>query len=690
MSEEMRPLETDRNVLNEASSPYLQQHRENPVHWQVWNQETLNWAKACGKPILLSVGYSACHWCHVMAHESFEDEETAAVMNELFVNIKVDREERPDVDNTYQSALALMGQSGGWPLTMFLTPEGEPFWGGTYFPPQARYGRPGFKDVLVSVRRTYDQAPEKVAKNVEQISGALDKLSAQGGDTSLGPQHLKMACEEAIQYVDFAGGGTKGAPKFPQPTFFSMLWRARHQGTDIPYHRAAIITLDFMAQGGIYDHLAGGFARYSTDDDWLVPHFEKMLYDNALLIELMSDVWLETKSDLLAQRVAETIDWMMTDLKIPSPSDPESFGLAAAFDADSEGVEGKYYVWKAADVNRLLGEEAALFRAAYDVHRIGNWEGSSILNRSSDPALGENAFRSAEEEARLAQCRKKLLAEREKRIPPQRDDKVLADWNAMTAHGLVRAGLAFNRPDWIELAETLLSFIDSHHRSRSVLHHTWCQGKADHPAILDDLAHIGRAALALYGATGKADWLARAEQAIAEADVRFWDEVDGGYFLSASDTTDVRHRAKTAMDNAVPSGNGVMADLLARAFSMTGKVEYRLRFDALTKAFSATPEQQYPHLTLLLMATETMANGLITVIVGTTDPADPLVRAGLEASLEHGVLQLLAEADGLADGHPAKGKATIDGKVTAYVCWSGACSLPVTEPEALKDLLRPS
>ena len=364
------------NRLGHETSPYLLQHRDNPVHWQPWDEAALAQAARDGKPILLSIGYAACHWCHVMAHESFEDPAIAALMNELYVSIKVDREERPDLDAIYQAALGLLGEHGGWPLTMFLTPAGEPFWGGTYFPPTAHYGRPGFGDVLRAIHDIYRREPEKVSQNTAALSGALQDMASRPGGGEIGPALTDRVAQRLLAEVDPLHGGLGGAPKFPQTMALELLWRSYCRGGPATLRDAVLHTVERMCQGGIYDHLGGGFARYSTDERWLAPHFEKMLYDNALLLELLARLWQETREQLFARRAAETAGWVLRDMIAPEG------GFASAWDADSEGEEGKFYVWSAAEIDALLGADAEAFKAAYDVHPGGNWEGKTILNRS--------------------------------------------------------------------------------------------------------------------------------------------------------------------------------------------------------------------------------------------------------------------------------------------------------------------
>ncbi|HEX9533988.1 MAG TPA: thioredoxin domain-containing protein, partial [Stellaceae bacterium] len=369
----------DRNRLGEETSPYLLQHKDNPVHWQPWGAETLAAAKAEDKPILLSIGYAACHWCHVMAHESFENLQIAERMNELFVSIKVDREERPDLDAIYQHALALMGEQGGWPLTMFLTPEGEPFWGGTYFPPEQRWGRPGFPQVLDAMSNAYARDRDKVAKNVVALREALQRLRSPERGGAIGRELLDGIAERLLRETDQLHGGIGTAPKFPQTGVIELLWRAWKRTGQPPYRDAVVKALDAMCQGGIYDHLGGGFARYSTDARWLVPHFEKMLYDNAELVDLLTLVWQDTKSPLYRERADETLGWVSREMVTPAS------GFASSLDADSEHEEGKFYVWSKAEIDQVLGKRATLFKRFYDVTAEGNWEEKNILNRSKTP-----------------------------------------------------------------------------------------------------------------------------------------------------------------------------------------------------------------------------------------------------------------------------------------------------------------
>ena len=436
------------NRLQYETSPYLLQHKDNPVHWWAWGPEALAEAKHTGKPILLSVGYAACHWCHVMAHESFQDPGTAEVMNEFFINIKVDREERPDIDAIYMGALHQLGEQGGWPLTMFLDSDAKPFWGGTYFPREARYGRPAFVTVLLRIAEAYANQRDDVRNNTEALLAALK--TAPGDNAPRQPRPATEDVAAAIsRAVDREYGGLSGAPKFPQWSIFWLLWRVGIRDGNADAKNGVITTLRHICQGGIYDHLGGGFARYSVDEYWLVPHFEKMLYDNALLIDLMTEVWRETQDPLFKTRIAETIAWIEREMI------GEAGGFAASLDADSEGEEGKFYVWSADEIEDVLGaEDAAFLSRVYGVVPGGNFEGHTILNR-----LGSLAFLSEEDEARLTSLRAKLLERRASRIRPGWDDKILADWNGLAIAAISRAAIVFEQPAWLALAERAFSAI---------------------------------------------------------------------------------------------------------------------------------------------------------------------------------------------------------------------------------------
>jgi hypothetical protein len=688
----MTPRPPAQNLLARESSPYLLQHADNPVHWRAWGPDALAEAAADGKPILLSIGYAACHWCHVMAHESFEDDAIADLMNTLFVNIKVDREERPDLDAIYQSALVLFGEHGGWPLTMFCTPDGRPFWGGTYFPPEPRYGRPAFPDVLRHVRRIYDSEHAKVVGNATAIVDALARLSRPEPGGQIGANVLVSASQSFANEIDPVQGGVGGAPKFPHTPVFRLMWQGAHLADDRTVRDAVKLTLDRMAQGGIYDHLGGGFARYSTDTAWLVPHFEKMLYDNAQLIEFYTEAWQTTRSKLYAQRVAETCNWVIRDMRSKSANDCsrnayDCGGFFSTLDADSEGVEGKYYVWTESEIDTLLGNHSADFKRAYDVTPDGNWERHTILNRSADPALGD-----AEAEAALARARAVLLNARCKRVPPALDDKILADWNGLMIAALARASQTFERPDWLA-AVTAFDFVTRCMQdidgSETRLLHSWRNGTARHLATLDDYAAMSRGALMLYEAIGGGRFVDQARRWVAVLDRHYWDRESGGYFLSADDALDVISRTRNAHDNATPSGNGMMVEVLVRLFHLTGETAYRERAAELVGTFSGeVAKNAFPHATLITGAAM-LDNAVQLVIIGRRgdETTDRLIRTACTAYVPGLILNVQPPGAVLPDGHPAAGKSAVGGTPTVYVCIGPTCSLPVTDPAALADAL---
>ena len=678
------------NRLADETSPYLLQHKDNPVHWMAWGDEAFALAKRENRPILLSVGYAACHWCHVMAHESFEDAEIAAQMNANFVNIKVDREERPDVDSIYQSALQMMGEQGGWPLTMFLTPDRGPYWGGTYFPSTPRYGRPGFPQILDSVAGAYHNQRGQVDANVGALTDALAKLGKPAGGGELSIDRLDDTASRLLQFVDPVHGGTLGAPKFPQPALLRFLWHAYKRSGSPLFREPVTLTLDRICQGGIYDHVGGGFSRYSTDEIWLAPHFEKMLYDNALLIELLSDVWLETGSPLYRDRVQETIDWLLREMRAETGDPADGFAFTSALDADSEGVEGKFYVWSEAEIDSLLGDDAPRFKAAYDVTRHGNWEHATILNRTNSPAFGDAAG-----EAALAANRATLLKARSRRIRPQRDDKVLADWNGLMIAALVKAAAVFGQPQWLDAGRTAFRFIVTQlpvaGGDGDRLHHGWCAGRASHPAVVDDYANLSRAALVLHEATGDPVYLDHARKWVALVDARYWDAVDHGYFLNADDTTDTIARPKPIHDNAVPPGNGVMVEVLARLFFLTGDNAYRVRAEQLVAACTPPQAQAGGERLTLFTGFEFLRTAAQIVIVGEPPSAraavGSLTRRTVKAGLGCRLLIHVNGDDELPADHPAHGKTAIDGRPTAYVCVGQTCGLPITDAEALEKFL---
>ena len=661
------------NLLHLETSPYLLQHRDNPVHWMPWGDDAFNRARSENKPVLLSVGYAACHWCHVMAHESFEDDDTAALMNALYINIKVDREERPDIDRIYMAALHETGEHGGWPLTMFLTPEGKPFWGGTYFPKVSQYGRPSFATVLQEVSRIFHEEHDKVEHNATALHEALNARKTYQASTELSNPLLDDIAQRALQIIDLEHGGLQGAPKFPQSAIFELIWRAGQRGRGREYINAIETTLRHICQGGIYDHLGGGFARYSVDALWLAPHFEKMLYDNAQLIALMTLAWQNNPEPLFRTRIGETAEWVLREMIA------DSGAFAASLDADSEGVEGKFYVWTKAEVEALLGaEDAALFCKLYDISEGGNWEGTNIPN-----LLHTLDTLDADLEAQLAPIRETLFRHRVERIPPGWDDKVLADWNGLMISALTFAGCVFRQPAWIAAARQAFDVIAQHMYVEDHLRHSMRLGQVRHMATLDDYANMIAAAITLHEATGDSACLEKAQAWANDVERCYLDSERGGYYYTSSAGEALITRSRSAADDAVPNANATMLASFARLHILTGEEGFREKADALIAAFTGEVLSNiFAHATFY-NAFDLFLNSVQCIVIGNRGKADTdaLIEALWQNCIPTRVLAVKPDTSTLPQSHPAHGKTRIDGKATLYVCRGTTCSLPITDPQ---------
>jgi len=672
------PSQTDQsgteNRLARETSPYLLQHKDNPVAWWAWGTDALAEAKRTGKPILLSVGYAACHWCHVMAHESFENEATAAVMNELFVNIKVDREERPDIDQIYMSALHHLGEQGGWPLTMFLTPDGEPVWGGTYFPPTSRYGRPAFTDVLREVARLFREEPAKIGQNRDALMERLAERAHPRGKVTIGPTELDQIARQIGGALDPVHGGMRGAPKFPNAQLYELLWRAGLRSGDRRYLDAVTHTLERICEGGIYDHLGGGVSRDSVDEKWLVPHFEKMLYDNAQLLELLPLACFHTGNEVFRERARETVTWLAQEMTIWEGA------FCASLDADSEGEEGKFYVWSMPEITATLGEaDAAFFAQHYDVSEGGNFEGHNILNRL------RRQERSAADATRLAGLRAKLLGVRSARVRPGLDDKILADWNGEMIAALVHAGTAFGEPSWIDRARRAFEFIASDMTKGDRLGHSWRAGRLLYPGLASDFANMIRAALALYEATGRRDDLERALAWQRAFDQRHANPANGGYFLTADDAEGLVVRPSSTSDDATPNPNGIAAQNLVRLAALTGDHAWREKADALLAGvLSAAQDNLLAHASLL-NALDLRLNAAEIVVTGPDHQR--FAEAALKLPHLNRIVLRAPDAGALPPSHPAQAKIAAGAGSAAFVCVGERCSLPVTEPNTIADVV---
>ncbi|WP_433181112.1 thioredoxin domain-containing protein [Actinoallomurus sp. CA-150999] len=655
------------NRLKDATSPYLLQHADNPVHWFPWGDEAFEEARRRDVPILLSVGYSACHWCHVMAHESFEDEQTARLMNELFVSVKVDREERPDVDAVYMEATQAMTGQGGWPMTVFMTPGGEPFYCGTYFP------RPHFQQLLRAVDQAWRDKRDDVIAQGRKVVGALAGQAAIGGEGAPEPEVLDTAVRDLERSYDGANGGFGGAPKFPPSMVLEFMLRHAARGGD--GLAMAEGTLEAMARGGMYDQLGGGFARYSVDAHWAVPHFEKMLYDNALLARVYAH-WWRLSGGPLARRVAlETCDWMLRDLRTPEG------GFASALDADSENAEGRheegaYYVWTPGELSEVLGEDDGAYAAAlFQVTGAGTFEhGTSVLQLRADP----------EDEERYARIRAALLDVRSRRVPPGRDDKVVAAWNGLAIAALAECGAYFDRPDLVAAAEDAVRLLrETHWRDRRLLRTSRAGEAGTNAGVLEDYADLAEGLIALYGVTGEAAHARFAGELLDVVLERFADG-HGGFYDTADDAERLWKRPQDPTDNATPSGRFAAAGALLSYAALTGSARHREA--ALAALGPVTPlARQHSRFAGwgLAVAEAVVAGPLEIAIVGPAD--DPRTRELHRAALLGSLPAVVAAGTGVP---LLEGRTPVDGRPAAYVCRDFTCRLPVTEVGALQEQIR--
>jgi uncharacterized protein YyaL (SSP411 family) len=674
------------NHLKRETSPYLLQHVDNPVDWYPWGEEAMRLAKEQDKPILLSIGYSACHWCHVMAHESFEDEATAAQMNADFINVKVDREERPDIDSIYMQAVNAMTGRGGWPMTVFLTPDGKPFYAGTYFPNEPRQGMPSFRQILTGVTKAWNDDRENVVNSAGEVASQLEALSGVGFEEgALDADILRSALRRLTQRFDPTWGGFGDAPKFPQPMTIELLLRESLRSDGSNALEMAEQTLKKMAQGGMYDHLGGGFARYSVDHRWLVPHFEKMLYDNAQLARVYLHAWQVTGNDLYRRIAEETLDYVLLEMR------HEDGGFYSSQDADSEGVEGKFYVWSADEIREALGEDADMFMRIYGVSDEGNWEGHNILNLHLDPRglAAQLDIDAGALAVRMAGARVKLYELRSKRVWPGLDDKILTSWNGLMLAAFAEAGGALHRPDYVDAAKSNAEFLrNTMRRDSGRLFRTWKVGsEAKYNAYLEDYAYLADGLLALYEATFENRWIEWARELAALMLTHFRDSDKGGFFDTSDDHEQLIHRPKDLQDNAVPSGNSMAATVLLKLSLLTGDGDYwkvaEQSVGTMTHFMS-----QYPSgfAQWLNAASFILSEPQEIALVGSDEEIAPLlevVRRGYRP------FQVLAAGD--EPDEPTlpllENRPRVDGKPTAYVCRHFVCQTPVTDPEDLAKQL---
>jgi uncharacterized protein YyaL (SSP411 family) len=668
--------------LDNATSPYLLQHKNNPVDWYQWGPDAFAEAQATGKPILLSIGYTACHWCHVMNDESFSDAETAALMNEMFVNVKVDREERPDVDQLYQAAANQMGNQGGWPLNMFLLPNGAPYFAASYLPPAERNNLPAFRTVLQDVARLYREQPQTVEQNSNQVLNGLNVLWNRDMRGNLDNAFLDTASVRFGQRYDLFFGGMQGQMKFPNAQSLETLWRAYLRSGTGQFLTLAAITLDNVCLGALHDHVGGGFFRYCNDERWLVPHFEKMLHDNAMLVDYMTLIWQHNRNTLCREAVRDTIGWMLRDMRTGD-------AFASSLDADSEGEEGKYYLWTEAEIDAaLMGTFVQRFKTLYNVTREGNHPSGRIVPHrlgSAAPAPLSDA-----DEALVQKQRELLLIARQKRVAPQRDDKVLADWNGYAITALANAGAAFANSEWITAAIKAFDFVVKVLGDGDRLHHSWRDGKRSAPGFADDYASMSRAALALWEATREKRFLDYAKRWTNTLTEHFWDNDRGGYCFTADDGEPLVVRARMTFDQPQPSANSLMIGVLARLHLITAEQQYFDRAQNIAVVFAAEAQRAWISMPAYFNNVEFLSLAAQVIVIGPTDSprTHELTAAVFGRSFPNRLLMVMSPNEQLPENHPAFGKTMQNGQPTVYICQRNTCSPPITNPVQLSQLLQ--
>lgn len=679
------------NRLADELSPYLLQHADNPVDWYAWGEESLSRAREEDKPIFLSIGYSACHWCHVMEHESFEDPRLARLLNEEFIPIKVDREEHPELDQLYMEAVQMMTGHGGWPLSVFLTPSLEPFFGGTYWPPQSRGGMPGFEQVLLAVADAWKQRRGEAVQHAERVAQVLRETSltdVAGRSTGGLDEQLLTGAETALsRSFDPHYGGFGPAPKFPHPLDLRLLLRGWRRHREESLLAMVTTTLDRMAAGGIYDHLGGGFHRYSTDARWLVPHFEKMLYDNALLASCYLEAWQVTGNDAYARVVRETLDYVLRDMTAPEG------GFYCSEDADSEGEEGKFYLWTPDEVQAVVGpQRAKVFNHVYDVTEPGNFEGQNILNRPKTIAEWAQAFRRtpADLAGELEASRHELLQARARRPRPGRDDKILVSWNGLMIDAMAQAGAALDEPRYVEAAARAARFLLDALRRDGRLLHTWRRGEARVEAFLDDYASLAKALLALYEARFEEHWI---DEAVRLADTilhDFADRQEGGFFYTAGDQPTLIARKKDMLDSSLPSGGGLATTVLLALGRLCGRNDYLATATQALQASQVLMERAPTGTAQLLLALDMyLGPAAELVILGSEDQeANDEVLADWHRRFSPNTIAAFRVPNAPADARsPAlagifAGKTPAPHGPTVFVCQNFSCQAPVAGKDA--------
>jgi len=672
-------MEPAMNALDTATSPYLLAHKDNPVAWRVWSNDVLAEAEKEGKPILLSLGYSACHWCHVMNRESFSDPEIAKLINENFIPVIADRFQRPDLDQLYQAAANSMGHQGGWPLNLFLNAKGYPYFVAGYLPKEDRLNQPAFSRVLTDMAALYRDKPDDVARSAqvayERVANLLDR-NMRGQPEAI---QLDVAGMRIGQRYDIFMGGQIGQMKFPQTIFLEILWRAYLRTGIQQFLQLVTTTMDASVLGGLYDHVGGGFFRYTADERWLVPHFEKMLADNALMIEFLTSMWQFNRNGLSRQRIEESVAWLLRDLKMDG-------AFAAGLEVESEGEEGKYYLWTEAEVDAALsGTFAQRFKAVYGITRDGNHMGRNIPRRMGhiQPQLSQA------DDVLLAKQRGLMLAARDKRTRPARDETLLADWNGLAISALAQAGAALDHPDWTKVAITAFDAVVKLLGDGDRLYHSANGGKRGASGFADDYASMIRAALHLWEVTGETRFLDAAKRWVATLDTHFWNLEMGGYCTTADDAEQLIVRQRVLYDQAIPSANGTMIWSLTRLGMITGDGVYGERARALLDSFADEYGRAWASCASYINGLENFATGSQVVVVGprSNPRTQELIRTVWGKALPNRLLYVVESGEALPAGHPAFGKGMQNGAPTAYLCQRNVCSPPITSAVALSQAL---
>lgn len=665
-----------KNLLYKETSPYLLQHQNNPVHWHPWGDAAFKKAEKEDKPILLSIGYAACHWCHVMAHESFEDKKTAEMMNEKFINIKLDREERPDLDHIYQTALSLLGQQGGWPLTIFMDSTKRPFWGGTYFPNKPRHGMPAFQDVLEAISKSFNNQRSDINKNKNIIFDSMQKIQQQKYSNQIDDSFYDKVTESYIENSDPINGGFKGAPKFPQFFIYEFLLKEFTKSKNQDYLNITIKTLDQICSGGIYDHIGGGLSRYTVDDKWLVPHFEKMLYDNAQFISILNNLWLITKNNSYKTKIYETVDWLKRDMQ-------DKYGaFYSSFDADSEGVEGKFYVWTYSELERILKDDFDFFAKYFEIKKDGNWESKIILSRYDKLHISDDDSEKIKKLVIL------LFNNREKRVKPACDYKILCDWNSLLIDSLAKSSVLFQEKSFLDVAVNSFDFIQSKMIVNGILFHSHCSGVNKHSAMLEDYAYIIKASLTLFEVTNDKKYLDFSLKT-AKNVMSYFSDDNGMFFTSSTNQDDIIINNKPITDNVMPNANAVMIENLTRLFTITSNLNFINEAEKNIKEYSSRINNELLGICSFLNSLDFYNNTKTIIIAGKDNKKNrKLFNYVNQEYLPNIVILTIDNINQLTTEFEFYKNIKIGDDTLAYICQNNTCSLPISDRNDIIKVLK--